>query len=269
MSTSRHPDHEAVAWTVRSWHIESDPAMGYLRERRRFGVYSRNVHLAFMNGVTVQDLTRGQVPEFLEDVRRYFGGASVGIAVDDPRQDAEIGPALVAAGLERGPAFLHLAHVGVIPGAPPVAGMRIELLTFQNLEAFSVAKLKGFGGDEAEPSPERVADEVAFHRVEMAGAKRGLLARLEGEAAAILGYYEGGDRDISILTTRVPFRGRGIARQLLCHLLADAREQGCRSVVIGADPEDTPIQFYRRLGFTDEVYWTRGYRLESQAQQPG
>jgi GNAT superfamily N-acetyltransferase len=262
MDIPRHPDHNAVSSTVRNWFTESYPAMGFLRERRRFGVYGQSVYLDFMSGgVLLEALTRDEVPEFIEDARRYFDGGSVGISVDDPRRDAEIGPALVAAGFERGSAWSHLAHVGPIPAAPPVAGLTIEALAAGNLDEFSVAKLKGFANDEAEPSVERLAHEIVFHRVVMTGDERGLLARIEREPAAVLGYYEGTDRHVSILSTRLPFRGRGIARQLLRHQLLDAHARGCRSVVIGADQDDTPIQLYHRLGFTDEVYWNRGYHL--------
>jgi ribosomal protein S18 acetylase RimI-like enzyme len=261
MCTLRHPDHDAVACAVRGWYTESYPTAGYIRERRRFGVYSRYIPAPQDGGVIVEALTREQVAEFLEDARRHFGGAPVGISIDDRQQDAEIGPALVAAGVKRESAWSHLTHVGALPEAPLVAGLTIEPLVAGDVEAFSVAKLKGFANDEAEPSPQRLAEEVAYRHVQMADEGRGLLARVEGEPAAILAYYEGWDRDLCLLTTRVPFRRRGIARRLICHFLTDARAQGCRSVVVGANLDDTPIQLYRRMGFTDEVYWSRGYRL--------
>ena len=37
--------------------------------------------------------------------------------------------------------------------------------------------------------------------------------------------------------------------------------RGCRSILINTDVNDTPIQLYRRLGFTDEIYWAQGYIL--------
>jgi ribosomal protein S18 acetylase RimI-like enzyme len=54
----------------------------------------------------------------------------------------------------------------------------------------------------------------------------------------------------------------GVARHLLCRVIADSYDHGCRSVVINTDPDDTPIKWYRRLGFTDEVYWRRNYLFE-------
>jgi GNAT superfamily N-acetyltransferase len=236
--------------------------MGYRRERRRFGIYGRNLHLPFMAGsIILEALSGAQIPEFLADARDYSSGAEVEVSVDDRQRDDEIGAALAAAGLTRERAWSALAHGGRIPEAPPVAGLTIEPLSAADVEAFSIPKLKGFSSDEAEPAPERLAEEIAFRRNEMAGVGRGLLARMGEEIAAVLGYYEGQDWDLSILTTRVPFRGRGTARQLRRHALADAGALGCRSVVIVADEEDSPIQFYRRAGFIDELYWRRTYRL--------
>ncbi len=57
-------------------------------------------------------------------------------------------------------------------------------------------------------------------------------------------------------------RQRGIARHLLAQVIADAYDSGARSVIINTDPQDTPIQWYRREGFKDEVYWYRRYVLE-------
>jgi GNAT superfamily N-acetyltransferase len=84
-------------------------------------------------------------------------------------------------------------------------------------------------------------------------------ARAGREAASIIGLYDGEDRHIFLLATRVPFRNRGIARWLLSHVIAEAHADGCRSVLINCDPAGTPIQLYRRLGFTDEVYWRQHY----------
>ena len=52
---------------------------------------------------------------------------------------------------------------------------------------------------------------------------------------------------------------RGLARQLLYKVLTDATAQKCSSVIINTDPEYTPIKWYRRIGFVDEVYWYRSY----------
>jgi ribosomal protein S18 acetylase RimI-like enzyme len=259
----RHPEHDRLVEVVRTWYSRSYPAMGYLREARRFGVYTRNPRVpgGMANGALLRGVAAGQVPALLADLRDYFGGGPVSLVVDDRRADALLGPALVAAGCSRGAAQAHLAHVGPAPESPAIPGLTIEPATEANLRDYAITKLEGFADGEAEPADEAVRNELAFRRAEMGGEGRFLLARLAGEPAAIVAWYEGEDRSIFLLATRVPFRGRGIARALLCHVLAEASARGCRAVIINADPDDTPIRLYRRLGFTDEVYRRRGYRL--------
>jgi len=82
---------------------------------------------------------------------------------------------------------------------------------------------------------------------------------MNGEPAATIAWYDDPDVFIYNLATRVSYRGRGIARWLLCDLLTRSYARGCRSVILNADANDTPIQLYRRLGFTDEVYWRSQY----------
>jgi len=59
----------------------------------------------------------------------------------------------------------------------------------------------------------------------------------------------------------VPFRRRGIATALLRHVLCEELSKGAQTVVINADETDRPIELYRSLGFTGEVYWRRPYRV--------
>ena len=127
---------------------------------------------------------------------------------------------------------------------------------------FAIVRLKGFANSENQPTDEQIAREVAIRRAELNGSGRFLIARIGREPAAILAYYAGIDRLIFLLATRLPMRQRGIARHLLAHVIADAYDSGARSVIINTDPQDTPIQWYRREGFKDEVYWYRSYVLE-------
>lgn len=153
----------------------------------------------------------------------------------------------------------HLAHVGPRPEQVRRSDVTVEVVTPDTLLDYVMVKLKGFANSEDAPPAEDVEKELAVRRRELASIGRFLIARVGADAAAILGYYDGSDRLIFNLATRTPFRMRGIARDLLCEVVADSYEQGCRSVIINTDPNDTPIQWYRRLGFTDEVYWRRSY----------
>ena len=97
----------------------------------------------------------------------------------------------------------------------------------------------------------------------MAGQGRALAARVKGESVAVAAFYEGDDRFIFVLGTRVPFRHRGIGRTLLAHVVHDPGASGCRSVMINADEGGRPEALYRRLGFTDEVHWRRPWTRRS------
>lgn len=261
----RHPDHDRLADTVQGWFSYSAPAMGYTRERRRFGVYGRNTQVpgGWGNEVLLRDLTPDDVYAFLTDVRAYFAGSPVRIYIDDHATDEALRPALLAAGCSWSDAQTHLAHVGAMPEAAPVPGLTVELVTDVSLEAWVLTKLKSFADSDAAPASADVQREMALRRAEMAGEGRFRLARIQGEPAAILGWYEDTDRFIFNLATRVPFRMRGIARKLLCDFLAESYAHGCRSIIINADPEGTSVQLYRRLGFTDEVYWRGKYTLHA------
>jgi ribosomal protein S18 acetylase RimI-like enzyme len=129
------------------------------------------------------------------------------------------------------------------------------------LRRYVITKRKGFASSEAEPDEGTVADEMALRRGERRGEGRFLLGRLDGQDAGVIGWYEGQDRFIFQVATRLPFRQRAVARALLCHVIADTYARSCRSVIINANAEDTPILLYRSLGFTDEIYWRRQYTL--------
>ncbi|HUY99365.1 MAG TPA: GNAT family N-acetyltransferase [Thermomicrobiaceae bacterium] len=261
----RHPEHDRLIEAVPGWYTRSFPDMGYRVERRSFGFYARNDRAAGANRVTLRDLGVGDVPALLADLRRSYDGEAVRILVDDRSLDAGIGPPLLATGCVLSATETFLAHVGPLPALPEVGGLTIEPGDEANLTEYAATKLKGFADSEAEPAPEALAAELALRRAELAGDGELLLARVDGEPAAILGAIAGPDWLIFQLATRLPFRGRGIARCLLGRALAAARERGGGAVLTNADPQDTPVQLYRRLGFSDEVYWRRTYLLPAAA----
>ncbi|MGH3273067.1 MAG: GNAT family N-acetyltransferase, partial [Streptosporangiaceae bacterium] len=87
------------------------------------------------------------------------------------------------------------------------------------------------------------------------------LGVLDGESAAVLAHYPGEDDLVFILGTRTPYRHRGIAQAMLARW-ADGT-MGSRSQVINASDGGAPAALYRRLGFTDEVYWYSAYEYTS------
>jgi GNAT superfamily N-acetyltransferase len=256
-----HTEHERITEFIRSGYTGSFPEMGYHTERRRFGFYQR--HDAGFGAVVIADARPEEVPALLADVRARYGDCPVGIYTEGEAADARLGPALEAAGCTPGAIQVHLAHVGTVPEVRPVPGVTIEDVDEAGVVEWTRVKLQGFANSEDEPSPEDMRFDVALRRAEMAGEGRFALARTaDGEAVSIIGCYEA-DQDtiVFLLATRVPFRNRGIVRWLLSRAIAGAYARGHRSVTISCDPQDTPIQLYRRMGFTDEVHWRRQYEL--------
>jgi predicted GNAT family acetyltransferase len=77
------------------------------------------------------------------------------------------------------------------------------------------------------------------------------LAYIDGSAVAYFNSWEGTDGvgQVENLFTHPDFRHRGLATALIHHCVADSRRKGAGSVVITADPSDTPKQMYAALGF--------------------
>lgn len=265
--SQKHPEHDRVCEEVRSWYRTSSPELGYEVVRRRFGFYRRHIEHPESGLVIVDSLAPDEVPEFLSDAISYFDNPALYIWLEDKDLDAKLGPALVASGVSMGNATIFLAHIGPRPEPFQLSSVSVEAVTADTLLDYVAVKLKGFANSEHDPPAEHVNQELAARRRELAGKGRFAIARAADEPAAILGYYEGNDRLIFNLATRIPFRMKGIARQLLSKVVADSYDQGCRSVIINTNPNDTPIQWYRRLGFTDEVRWGRNYIFEP-AKQP-
>lgn len=258
----RHPEHDRLHEEVSSWYQTSVPGLGYHAEPRRFGVYRRHAEQLDSGLIIVRSVAPDEAPEFLADARSYFENRPVAIWIDDKDVDVVLGPVLVAAGCAIEKANTHLAHVGPRPERGDRSDISVERVTADTVRDYAIVKLKGFANSEDEPAVEDLEQELAVRRRELASLGRFLVARVGDEPAAILGYYDGDDRLVFNLATRTPFRMKGIAMHLLCGVVADSYDQGCRSVIINTDPSDTPIRWYRRLGFTDEVYWRRSYRLQ-------
>jgi len=259
----RHPDHDRLCAEVRSWYHESAPQIGIQVEHRRYGSYRRNVANPDSARIILSDVATDQVPGLLTDAREYFDDRAVEIWVDDHRTDEILRAALLAAGCSFSGATIYLAHVGAVPEVPSLAGVSVDEVNDTLVREYVAVKLKGFADSEDEPASAEVAREMAVRSAELRGAGWFSIARLGCEGVAIIGYYGGNDTLIINLATRLPFRNRGVARLLLCQVLADAQKRGCRSTIINTNPANTPIKWYRRLGFRDEVYWYNSYSYRS------
>ena len=230
--------------------------MGYAVEERTKGYFRRTPS---HGEVVLKPIEPSQVNELIEEARSEFDGSEVRFWVESRELDARLEVALRSAGCTAHEATSYLAHVGQPAESPRVAGLTTVAVTNQTVRLYVVTRQKAFSDSEEEPEVPNVISEVQLRSREMRGQGRFRIAEIEGEAAAVLGWYEGNDQFIFQLGTRVPFRRQGIARQLLSDLLEESYERGCRSVLINAEEGGAPIQLYRRLGFRDEVYWRRGY----------
>ena len=261
----RHPDHDRLREEVRSWYRTSWPQRGYHVEHRRFGFYRRHAKHPDSGLIIIETLIADDVPELLADARTYFDNRPVHLGFEDKNLDSRCGPSLVAAGCAIEQANTYLAHVGPPPDSVNLPGVTVEPVTADTLMDYVQTKLKGFANSEAAPTANQIEEELSLRKSESETIGRFLIARVRNEPAAILGYYEGPDRLIFNLATRLPFRMKGLARQLLSQVIADSYDQNCRSIIINPDPTDPPIKWYPRLNFTDEVYWRRTYLFDASA----
>ena len=242
------------------WYTRSVPEMGFYVQERRFGFYQRQKDTGRVRA-TVRHLPAEDVSRFLEDLREYSGELEITFHVDNRELDGRIGPVLLESGCIPDVAEVFLAHTGGMPTlASEPEDLSVEAVSEGTIEEAMKTERKAFSGSEAEPDPEELRRRLALRKAEMGGQGRFLLARIAGEPASTLAFYEGEDRFVHHLATRVPFRRQGIASRLLWEVLAGARERGCRSTIISAAEKGRPVGLYRSLGFTDEVYWRREYK---------
>ena len=255
-----HPRRDEVIATVRGWNRKAYPEMGWRYQRLSVGHYrwhdtdpGRSWGWVTLQG-ELDDA--GSILAAIDGECAGWGRPRV--QVDDSALDALLRPQFVERGWTvEGQAML--AWVGDAPEVETVVGVVVDAAP--DLEAWSVAKLRGFSEDDAEPSAQRIKRERSLREAEEpADMARLRLARVEGEPVAVIGWYDDGDDvDIFNLATRLAWRRRGGARQLLTACVAEALADGVRSVLIGADIEDTPIEWYRRLGFSGELFTTWTY----------
>jgi len=208
--------------------------MGFYVQQRRFGFYQHQKDTGRVRA-TVRHLPAEDVRSFIEDLREYSGEEEITFHVDDRGLDERIGPVLVESGCTPDVAEVFLAHTGGMPLlAYEPENLSVEVVNEGTIEDAMRTERKGFSGSEAEPDPKEFRQRLTLRRAEMGGQGRFLLARVAGEPASVVAFYEGEDRFVHHLATRVPFRGRGIASRLLWAVLAGARACSCRSTIISA-----------------------------------
>lgn len=258
-----HPAHDDLVREVRSWYIQDYAGLGKVVQRRRFGYYSQNLKSDYSDIHIVESFDPAQAAAFLADARSFYGAGRVHIFTHGRVVDRRLAESLEQIGCTCGSAKQYLAHVNRGAKSASDGPGKIEPVTRRNLLEYQLAKLRAFADSEEEPERSSVATGMAMRRAELDADGSFLIARVGEEAAGIIGWFEGADRYIFNLATRVPFRNRGIARQLLSRVALGTYALGKRSILIATDPAGTPVQFYRRVGFVDEVYWMGTWILDA------
>lgn len=252
-----HPEHDAVSREVRSWYNAPVPEIGLNGATHWFG-------FACMIGadrarVVLSIADPAEVPAALAAARAACAAGTLTIMVDDRDRAARLDAALREHGYSYDESTTFLALTG--PMVSPAPGPnRLEVASIGNaeLETWARVKLQSFADSEDAPAADAVTAEVAMRRAEQLLAEY-QLGLLDGEPVAVLAHYPGIDDLVYILGTRTRYRHLGIAQAMLARWAGAAA--GGRSLIINASDGGAPAALYRRLGFTDEVYWYSRYEL--------
>ncbi len=253
-----HPEHDAVSREVRSWYNAAVPEIGLDGVAHWFG-------FACMVGadrarVVLSIADPAEVPAALAAGRAACPAARrFLVMVDDRDRAGRLDAALREHGCryEESTTYLALTAPMISPARVPDR-LGVTTIGAAELETWARVKLQCFADNEDAPVPQAVSAEIAARRDELPLAEY-LLGSIDGEPVAVLAHYPGSDDLVFILGTRVPYRHRGIAQGLLARWAAAAA--GGRSLIINATDGGAPAALYRRLGFTDEVYWYGKYEL--------
>ena len=170
------------------------------------------------------------------------------IQVDDDAEAERLAPDLVTLGYEPDRSTLMSLHR--MPDRPGDADA-VEEVSFDESRPFEIeVYVRGLPTAEVSLA-ERFAD---FRRVvQLAANGRFFAQRVDGRIAGMCELYlVDGVAQVEHVDTLEPFRGRGIARNVVLRAVAEARAAGAEMILIEADRDDWPRELYRRLGF-DEI----------------
>lgn len=255
---ARHPEHDAVCAEVRSWYTASTPAIGLWSSTTRYGVLLHSDRIE-RNWLLLSEDAPEAVADALGAATDFYGSSAFEVYIDERSRAERLTTALTRAGMKPVQDTVTLALVGPVRADPgPEALVVEEVADLERLREWATVKIQGFADAEGHLAPERLQRELTERGAEWPVC-RYLLARLGHDAVAILGHYTGQDQMVFNLATRLPFRHRGIAQSMLARWSKEPGRPPIRSHLINCDDKGPADALYRRLGFTDEVYWYRRY----------
>ncbi len=218
----------------------------FVRNRAAPDIYDAN----HVTGITAS--TEREIDALLARVEREFPGYGHRMFHTDFRTPPLFEARLALDGYDRNEALVMLLEAG-LRGQPPHAKITLvedpadwELLA--QLDMLDWLHYRERAG--AAPQREAGARMHATHRMKSPPV-RFWLVHDEGEPRGFFSSWEGldGVGQIESLFVQREYRHRGLATALLHHCIADARKHGAGSVVIVADPADTPKDMYAAMGW--------------------
>ena len=182
------------------------------------------------------------------------------IQLDDDREAERIASDLKGFGYEADRSTLMALHRE--PDRAPDLGS-VEEISFEDAREFLTAVYRR----DLETPGDGLAERFADFRAEVQHAMNGrfFAQRVDGEVAGLCELYLlDGIAQVEHVDTLEPYRGRGIARNVVLHAVHVARAAGAGMILIDADRDDWPVGLYRRFGF-DEIGHTWAFMRKSVA----
>ncbi len=223
----------------------------FLRNRTSPDIYDAN-HVA-----DARPTTTAQIEEFLVVVEREYEASKHRRFDVDYRTPPEFVARLVLEGYEREDGLISLLE-GELLGAPPKEFEIRPIETEADWEAYWELMFKDWR-EHSIQQKRKVKEEIARQMLQAKRLKQPpvqyFMAYVRDKPVAYFNSWAGidGVGQVEDLFTLPKFRKRGIARALIHHCVADARAKGADSVIIAADPKDTPKHIYAAMGFCPTV----------------
>jgi ribosomal protein S18 acetylase RimI-like enzyme len=182
----------------------------------------------------------------------FEGYAHREVIVEDARRGAAMAPGFGELGW-RVDRLVTMARRGE-PDAPTVTDLVTELDVGEIVGFTRAVHLRNFPADTHGVADTLAAFSAVLH--ERAGA-RFFGVRVDGEVASACELYvHEGVAQIEDVNTLEPFRGRGLARQVVSFAAQEALARGADLVWLIADDNDWPKELYAKLGFRPvDTFW--------------
>ncbi len=228
----------------------TDPVGGKVVRPVGLGILHRNdrfPHLYWQNFLSVGPASEISAEALIAEAGRLFADLPIRhVLVADARAAERLRPGFLEGGYQE--VVLVTMLLRRSPDRDPPAADLVELGAAElgpALEAYVR------GDPRAEESARGRELCLLKEELERNGV-RFLAALVEEEIAGCceLRHHEAGGQveDVVVLE---PFRGRGLARALICEAVERLRGDRCDSIFVVADDKDTVKDLYRRLGFDD------------------